>query len=222
MPRCAVGGRAQHHLVDGVLVLVPPLTVAVVLLSDLVLLVRGLLPGLEARELLLLRDVQPELGDVVPPVDELLFEVVDLVVRPLPLRSLGESFNALHEHPAVPRPVEDREPPGQRHVPPEAPQVVVLALILGRSGSRNHPVVTSLQRLRHPADHPALTCGVPTLEGQHRRHTAITGLNTEPVELGLLPAQLNLVLLLGELLGQIHARQDRRLTIDVPEHRVGQ
>ena len=65
MPARSVGGGAQHHLIDGLDVFVPAFPVAVVLCSDLVLFVFGVLTSLEAGELLLGRYVQPELGDVV-------------------------------------------------------------------------------------------------------------------------------------------------------------
>ena len=51
MPLGAVGGGAQDHLVNGFDIVVPLLPVAVVLLSDLVLLVGGLLADLESATL---------------------------------------------------------------------------------------------------------------------------------------------------------------------------
>src|SRR5204863_5919864 len=94
----------------------PLLPVAPVLVGELPRLERVVLAAVEALELLLLGDVHPELDEdrALGGLDAL--EVVDLVIRPLPLLAGREALDALDEHPAVPRAIEDRHaaPPGQR------------------------------------------------------------------------------------------------------------
>ena len=56
----------------------------------------------EAAQLLVLADVEPELEDDHPVLDELALELVQLAVGAPPLRLGRESLQALDEHAAVP------------------------------------------------------------------------------------------------------------------------
>src|SRR5262249_27085669 len=123
VPGRDVGAGAIHHVADRRLVGLPLFAVAPVLLRDLEALETGLLALLEAVQLLLLRDREPELDhdDVV--VREMLLEVVDLGVGAHPVGLAAQPLDALDQHAPVPRAVEDREAAATRDVAPEAPQV---------------------------------------------------------------------------------------------------
>ena len=85
VPRRELGRCLLDHLIDRGLVLVPLLAVAPVLIGDLPLLLRICLALLEALELRLLVDLDPELDDDCAPVGELLLELIDLVICSLPV-----------------------------------------------------------------------------------------------------------------------------------------
>src|SRR4051812_3582619 len=89
-PRHELGRRALDHVRGGLLVVAPALAVAPVVRRDLEALERRLLPFLEALQLLVARDLQPELADHDAADDELLLELVDLVVGAQPLRRRAE------------------------------------------------------------------------------------------------------------------------------------
>ena len=137
-PRREVRARALDHLVHRARVVVPAFAVAPVLLGELPALERGPLTILEAAQLLVGRDVQPELHEHDAVIGELLLERVDLVVGALPLRWRRESLDALDQHAAVPAAVENRDHARARQMPPEAPEVVMGALFVGRRGDGHH------------------------------------------------------------------------------------
>ena len=82
----------------------------------------------------------------MPELDELVLEVVDLVVGAPPLVLLREALDALDQHAAVPGAVEDQDLAVARQVPPEAPQVVVRLLLVGRRRDRDDAVVARVER----------------------------------------------------------------------------
>ena len=96
------------------------------------------LPFLETAELLVGRDVEPVLDEHDPVLDELLLELLDLAstraaIRPAP-RILPRA------RPARGRTSCDRRSssvPLARQVAPEAPEIVMRALLVGRRGDRN-------------------------------------------------------------------------------------
>ena len=102
----------------------------------------------------------------MPCSDQLILEVVDLGVGPLPLGLLGEALDPLDQHPAVPAAVEDGHPPGPRQMPPEPPEVVLRPFLVGRSGDRNHLIVARVEGRDDAADGAALAGGVPSLEDE--------------------------------------------------------
>ena len=69
-------------------------------------------------------------------VGQLLLELVDLVVGAHPVGRRAIAFDALDQHAAVPRAVEDRDAAARRDVAPEAPEVRMRALFVGRRGDR--------------------------------------------------------------------------------------
>src|SRR3954452_15908866 len=163
-------GRAGpvDHVVDRVLVLVPLLAVAPVLGRDLEPLELDLLALLEAAELLVLADGEPELDHDDAGAVELLLEVVDLAVGPQPLGRAGEALDPLDQDAAVPGAVEDRDVALAWHVAPEAPEVGPGLLLVGRGGDRVDPEAAGIERRRHAADAATLAGGVVALEdGDH-------------------------------------------------------
>ena len=67
----------------------------------------------------------------MPPVRELLLEIVDFGVGSLPLLPGSETFDALHEHAAIPAAIKDGDVALLRQVAPEAPEVMVRELLVG-------------------------------------------------------------------------------------------
>ena len=108
-------GQAQH-VVDRLGVLGPLLAVAPVLLGQLPGLERVVPAAFEAAQLLLVREVHPELDHDHALFGQGVFEVVDLVVGPAPLLLGGQLLHPLDQDPAVPAAVEDGHaaPTGQR------------------------------------------------------------------------------------------------------------
>src|SRR3712207_485945 len=109
-PGRPVGVRALEHLLDRLLVGRALLAVAPVLVGQLPALQRVLLAPLEALELLLLGDVQPELHEDHPLGCERALERDDLLVGAPPLLLAGEPLHALDQRAPVPGAVEERDP----------------------------------------------------------------------------------------------------------------
>src|SRR3954466_14339917 len=159
---------AVDHVVDGLFVLVPPLAVSPVLRRDLEPLELHVLAFLEAPELLVLADGEPELDYDDAGLRELLLEVVDLAVGPQPLGRAGEALHALDQDPPVPGAVEDRDVAVAGHVAPEPPEVGPGLLLVGRRGHGVDPEAARVERRRRTADAAALAGGVVALEdGDH-------------------------------------------------------
>src|SRR6185503_2613521 len=102
-------------------------------------------------------------------LDELLLEGVDLAVGALPLGRRRKSLHALHQDAAVPTAIEDRDQTLPRQVTPEAPEIVLRALFVGRGGDRHDPGHAGVERRRDAPDGAAFSRGVPTLEDENRR-----------------------------------------------------
>src|SRR5258708_25018449 len=98
MPRRALRGSLEKHVLRGLHVLFPMPPVAPVLVADLPVLVRIGLTRLESRELLVLRDEEEKLDDDRAVIEQMPLELVDLAIRALPLRRRAESLDALDEH----------------------------------------------------------------------------------------------------------------------------
>src|SRR3954451_4565097 len=182
-------GRAGpvDHVVDGRLVLAPPLAVAPVLRRDLEPLELRPLALLEAPELLVLADGEPELDHDDAGLRELLLEVVDLAVGPQPLGRAGEALHALDQDPPVPGAVEDRDVALARHVAPEPPEVGPGLLLVGRRCDGVDPEAPRVERRRRTADAATLAGGVVALED--RDHGPVpeglaVGERRQPVLLG--------------------------------------
>ena len=161
--------------------------------------------------------MQPELGDEAAPLHQLRFEVIDLVVGALPFGGLRETLDALHQDAAVPGAVEDHDLPLGRHITPEAPQVVVAPLLLGRSRDGDHREVTSFQSAGDATDDATLAGGVPPLERQHCGDPLFAGLDGQPMQAGLLFGQFLAIVGLVEALGEVHPGQDIRLAVEITE-----
>src|SRR5437764_976276 len=153
----------------------PLLAVAPVLLGDLVLLVLDARTLLEAPQLLLRADVQPELGQAHAVAGQLPLELVDLGIGAAPFMRLGKTLDALDQHAAVPGAVVDRDVAAARNVAPEAPQVMVRALLVGGRRHRNHAEQPRIDRGDDAADRAALAGGVPAFEHRDRRDLLFLG-----------------------------------------------
>ena len=125
----------------------------------------------EAAQLLLVREVHPELDHDHALFGQRVLEVVDLVVGPTPLHLGGQPLHPLDQHPSVPAAVEDRHaaPAGQRR--PEAPQEMVAQLVVRGGGEGGDVDVTWIERLDQALDGATLAGGVPPLEDDADRRT---------------------------------------------------
>ena len=97
--------------------------------------------ALEPFELLVLRDVHPELDHDNAFEAERTLELRDLVVGPVPLLVRREPVDALDEHPSVPRAIEHCHPAPAGQLVPEARQEVMAPLVGRRRGELRDPDV---------------------------------------------------------------------------------
>ena len=137
---------ALNHFVDRLLVCRPFCPVSPVFVGQLPSLVLCLLALLEAAQLLVLGDVDPVLDYDDAAVDELFLELVDLGVGAAPFFFGRKAFDPLNENASVPAAVEDRDLPGARQVPPEAPEVMLRPLLVGGRGDRDDLIRARVER----------------------------------------------------------------------------
>ena len=91
MPRRVGGAGLDKHLIYSLLILIPLVAVAPVLLCDLPLLRRGILPLSEAFQLGILINLYPEFDDDCAPVMKFFLELIDLMVSALPVVLAAEA-----------------------------------------------------------------------------------------------------------------------------------
>src|SRR6478752_733886 len=172
------GGRAaaREHFGGGGPVLVGLLAVAIIFRGDFVALGGVVAARVEAARLLFERDVQPELDQHYAAVHQLVLELVDLLVRALPLDLAREAFDALDQNPAVPAAIEDGDPAAARQMPPKAPQIVVCPLFVGRRRDGDDPVAARVERPGDAPNRAALAGRVWPFEQQDRALVALAEL----------------------------------------------
>src|SRR6202040_3225029 len=141
-----LGGGTIDHVADGDFVLIPLFAIAPVFGGNLEALECRVLPRPEASQLLRLADLQPELDDYRVAGGELFLELVDLVVGTHPLVDRAITFHPLDQHPTVPGEIENHDPAERRDVTPEAPQIGLRALFLGRRGDGHGDVLLRIER----------------------------------------------------------------------------
>ena len=167
MPGGVFGAGLLQHLVDGLLILGPFLPVAPVFLRELPLFFRGVLPGVEALQLGIRIDLDPEFQHHGAPLRQLALEFVDLIVGPLPVLFGAEALQPLHHHPAVPGAVEDGKVPASGQLGPETPQILAVQLMGLRRGDGDHVEAPGIQVPGQTPDVSALARGVPSLIADH-------------------------------------------------------
>src|SRR6187200_1169522 len=121
MPGSVLLVRQRQHIAHGDLVSAAFSPVPPVLGIQLVPLVGCGLTLAEAPQLLVVRHMQPVLQDDDAVVSQLLLETVQLPERAHPFILATETLQALHQHPAIPGPVKDRDPAVAWDLAPEAP-----------------------------------------------------------------------------------------------------
>ena len=148
-------------------------------------------PGQQPLLLLVGRDVQHALDDVVPLGDELGLELVDRVVAALDLLGGGELADPGDQHVLVVGAVEDPDVPRLGQRPSDPPQEVVRALLLGRRLERGDPHALRVDQADRVPQRAALAGGVHAL--QHQQHapaSAGPALGEQPLlQVGQLGAQ---------------------------------
>ena len=116
------------------------LAVAPVLVGDLPLLFRRILPQLKAFELRFRIDVDPELENDRAVIGEFFFKLVDLAVGALPVVLAAVALDALDHDAAVPAAVEDGDVSGLGQARPEAPEVLTVLFVRRGAGNGQHLV----------------------------------------------------------------------------------
>ena len=184
-----------EHIVHRVHVEVPGLAVAPVVGGQLVALERVRAPLLEAAQLLLPGDVQPELDDDGAPVVVEALELADLAVGPLPVGARCQALDALDEHAAVPGAVEDGDAPAPGHARVEALHVVPQQLQRRGRTDRVHAHPARIEVSGEARDRASLAPGVDALDDDHRsRALLVVHPHLQPQQLKLQPLELLVVL----------------------------
>ena len=126
------------------------------------------LARLEARELLRLADLQPELDDDRAASGEMLLELIDFGIGAHPILHGAEPFDALDQHAPVPRAVEDGDAAPRRYLFPEPPEVGCAPRPWARRSAPSD-IKAPCVDAGHAADGPALAGRIDTLEDQDQR-----------------------------------------------------
>src|SRR4030095_960787 len=141
-------------------------------------------------------------------LDELLLELIDLVVSAHPVADAAVTFDALDQHASVPRAVEDRDASQRRDIFPEAPQIRIGALLVGRRGHRHRNVLPRIERAGHAPDRAALAGGVDALEDHDQRTLGKTLVTRALGELALVLFEITRVTVCWQLLGQVEIKDE--------------
>ena len=181
-------------------VLIPALAVAPVFIGDLEALEGGLFPLLEALELGLLVDAQPELHQHHIPIHQLLLEIIDFRIGTQPLIRRAEAFDPLDQHTPVPGAVENGELAALRHVAPEAPEPGLRQLLVGGRGDLHGAVKPWIQRPGDSPDRTALARRIVSFEQREHPAFAQAAVAQQLRQARLLRHQLLLVIVLAQLL----------------------
>ena len=184
------------------------LAVAPVILGDLETLEFDLLARLEAPQLLLLADLQPELDHNRPVPLQLVLEVVDFGVATQPVRLGAIALDALDEHAAIPGAIENRHPANARNVPPKPPHIGLGTLLFGRRGNGDDLILARIHRCRDAPDAAALARGIRAFKGNDQRMLLEFGMADQFRQTPLPFGELFCVGLVFQLLRQIERGQN--------------
>ncbi len=178
VPRCPVGRGLRDRVVEGDLVVVPPLALGQVGHRELPALRGVVVARLEPLALLVLRDRQEELHDGGAVLGEGALELVDLV-EPLGPHTLGhEVVDPDDQDILVVRAVEDPDLALARDRLVHPPQVVVGQLVAARDLEAGDRAPLRVEGLHHLVDRPVLAGGIDALEDHEHR---VLRLGPEPV-----------------------------------------
>ena len=100
----------------------------------------------------------------IPEVDQHALELVDLTIGASPFLGGRQTFDALHQHAAIPGPVEHNNLPLRWQTLPEALKVVLGALMLIRRGNWVDFETTRIESPAETPDDAALAGGIPSLK----------------------------------------------------------
>src|SRR5665213_1932538 len=149
---------------EGLQVRRPLLTVPPVLGREFPLLHGILRAVVEAPQLLLVRDLEPELDQNHSVVDQGAFELDDLLTRTLRRVVVNQLVNALNEQSSVPGAVVDGHLTHARDRGLEAPEEMVAQFTLAWRTDGHHAHVTRVHARDEVANRPALAGGVEPFE----------------------------------------------------------
>src|SRR5208337_2125729 len=200
--------RFREHVFQRFNVLIPLFAVAPILLGQLIILPGIFFALLEAVELFLLGNVNPELHQDHAAIHQGPLEFIDLPVSALPFLLLGKLLDALHQNPAIPSAIENPDATAWREPEPKATQPVVGLVPLGGWADRANLVAAWVQGLGQALDIASLPCRVFSFVTDTDRNSFFNNLALQFQQPQLVLFQKLLVLLLGlELLVEIQLVQ---------------
>ena len=105
---------------------------------------------------------EPDVGTHAEPERWHVVNVFNADAVPMPL-----TFDTLDQDSSVPGAIKHCDTAVRGYLPPKAPQIVRMFLLLGRLGDRNDAVVTRINRAGHATDGATFASRVPALEHKH-------------------------------------------------------
>ena len=171
----------------------PFLPIAPVFLRDLVPFETGVLALLEAFQLFLLADRQPELHQHDVVLHQLRFEIVDFAVGAHPVVFCTVTLHALDQHAAIPGSVEQGQPASARQMPPEPPQVGLRLFLVGGCCNRDDLITARVQCAGDATDTAALAGCVIAFEHADHRDFAEVLVTGKQIQAALKFLQLRLI-----------------------------
>ena len=90
--------------------------------------------------------------------------IIDLLISAAPFRLRAKAFDPFHHHAAIPGAVENRDVSGLGNPRPEAPQIMMGFFQRTGRSRRADLIASGIQMAGKPADRPAFSSGVPSLE----------------------------------------------------------
>src|SRR5271166_2609903 len=129
--------------------------------------------------------MQPELGQDHAKITQLSLERIDFLEGPFPGGFGGKSFDALHQHPAIPGTVENGDLSTFRQAPPETIQVVPgLVFAVGRA-DRVDDIAPRIQLFRDAFDGATFAGRIPAFEKDDYRPLLFVNLIAKLAQLNL-------------------------------------
>src|SRR5262249_38902797 len=159
-----LGRGFLYHVLDRSLVIRSPVAVAEILIGEFPPLQWINEPVAKASLLFVGCDVQKQLHETNTRVDQQALKLVDLAISAPPLLAGRETLYPLHQHAAIPGPVEHNNLPLLRQASPKALKIVLGTLVFVRCADRMDLETAWIKGPAKAANHSSLSRGVPSLK----------------------------------------------------------